>query len=350
MRFPSVVANMFIIREMDLTDSANFMYSAGISELAAAHGMWTPGTSFDFTRIYSDGEYAHLYYSGRRMWGALSLAAPSLRLSPTYANLMTDSPHPYPFAVKPDAPLNAHDFMATHRSWYAGTPFDMTVGMGAGPFGSPNRYGGGLGELQVAGSWERSITLFRTGYSFVVEVDPAGSGVPDATRGTLWFGPHAAHGTAYVPMASGGLAVPEPYRRGHQAVMDRQSAFWAHRVVENIANLRFSAMYPHLRNASSVLEAKGDAVRAAAYAAYGRVRDAHELTRALNAHALSVVSEWWQLQDALLVMYADGYLTTAAAGGVAVSHSIGYPAWWLKAANVGYPNGPPPPPPSAVSA
>lgn len=338
----SVVANMFVIREMDLSDAANFLYSAGIQELAATHGLWTPGTAFDFTRIYSDGEYAHLYYSGRRMWGAFSLAAPSLRLSPTYTNLRTDRPHPYPFAVKPDAPLTAHDFMAIHRSWYAGTPFDMTQGIAAGPFGTPNRYGGGAGEMEVAGNWERSITLYRTGYSFVVEVDPAGAGVPDATRGTLWFGPHAAHGTCYVPMPSGALSIPEPYRRGHQAAMDRSSAFWAHRVVENIANLRFNAMYPHIINQSLALEAKGDAVRSAAYAAFAATGDAHELTRALNAHALAVVDATWQLQDKLLVLFADGYLTTAGPGGAAVSHSIGYPSWWLR--QVGYPAGPPPPP------
>ena len=71
----TVVMNMFTIRGVNLTDSDNFMYSTNIS--AAINTVCTirrvvpPSTS---SRAYSNGEYAHKYYSGRRAWGAFRLS------------------------------------------------------------------------------------------------------------------------------------------------------------------------------------------------------------------------------------------------------------------------------------
>lgn len=63
----SVVANMFVIREINFDDKDNFMWSTTIKEIALKNNLWKENTPLDFSGIYSDGEYAHKYYSGRRM-------------------------------------------------------------------------------------------------------------------------------------------------------------------------------------------------------------------------------------------------------------------------------------------
>ncbi len=62
----AVVANMFSIREVDLADTRNFLGTAAMWDIAQQAGLWAPGQPTDFTATFSDGEYAHKYYSGRR--------------------------------------------------------------------------------------------------------------------------------------------------------------------------------------------------------------------------------------------------------------------------------------------
>ena len=81
----TVVMNMFTIRNVNLKDPENYMYSANIIDVAVKHGLWDPSGKdgvFDFTKAYSDGEYAHKYYSGRRAWGRVSAHQPGRRAGP----------------------------------------------------------------------------------------------------------------------------------------------------------------------------------------------------------------------------------------------------------------------------
>eukprot|EP00966_Prymnesium_polylepis_P245536 5680398-Prymnesium_polylepis.1 len=50
-------AQVFIIREVNFTDSANFLGSASVHSVALSKGWWRPSDGLiDFTRVYSDGE------------------------------------------------------------------------------------------------------------------------------------------------------------------------------------------------------------------------------------------------------------------------------------------------------
>ena len=182
------------------------MYSENIIDVAVKHGLWDPSGKdgvFDFTKAYSDGEYAHKYYSGRRAWGAFRLINPGIELDPNYGDLRIDDP--YPWSMKPAKPVSASDLFAWHRDWYQDTPFDMSKGVAAGPWGSPDRFNGGDAEVSIPGSFERSIALHRTTYTHVLQTR---GWLPDAIGGITWYGPHAAHGTCFVPVPAGIKKLP----------------------------------------------------------------------------------------------------------------------------------------------
>ena len=127
-----VVANMFTIRQVNLTDSFHFLGSSNMHDIAQhVVGAWSPADGLlDFTKVFSDGEYAHKFYSGRRMWGAYNLLAPSKQLPDNYTDLKFQ--HIYPSFVKPDKKVSRDDIFKVHRSYYEGTPHDMTKGTAAG--------------------------------------------------------------------------------------------------------------------------------------------------------------------------------------------------------------------------
>lgn len=338
----AVVANAFIIREVNTSDSANFLASASAFSVAQEKGWWdaASGDLLDFAGVYSDGEYAHKYYSGRRMWGAYRLLAASTALPPEYNEYLAS--RPYPVTLKPDRKLALADVTAMLRDHYEGTAYDMTQGLAAGPFGSPNRFAAGAGEAQVAGNWERSISLYRTTDSYVAV---SRASAPGATGGVLWFAPGAAHGTVYVPLSPHMSAVPAAYSHGNPLEFDRATATWATRTVSNIMDLKWSYAVKDVAAAQDALETvAGGAAVAAVESECGKITKAAALADCMDGiygeHAGKSVASWWALADLLMYRYSDGWVNQLPAS----ADPTGYPAWWLKA--VGYAQGPPPVPPT----
>ncbi|RHY40746.1 hypothetical protein DYB30_006128 [Aphanomyces astaci] len=132
----TAVANEFVIHSVDLADSDNFMGSANMHEIASRHGFWDPATEFDFAVAFGAKPSGWQYGITRRVWRVLTLANPHLDLSPLTDGYATT----YPFSVQVAQPLAAADLMRFHRDHYENTPYDLTQGPAAGPYGNPNRY------------------------------------------------------------------------------------------------------------------------------------------------------------------------------------------------------------------
>jgi dipeptidase len=151
---------------VDLTNKQKFLGSDNMHAIAKKHGWWKESDGhLDFTKCFSDGEYAHKFYSGRRMWGAYHIWGNDL--ADNYTNLKYED-DVYPTTMVPAHKTDQQELMQIHRYYYQGTKYDMTKGIAAGAFGNPDRYSGNENS-KVKGHWERSIGLFRTSETHLVQ-------------------------------------------------------------------------------------------------------------------------------------------------------------------------------------
>jgi len=322
----AVVANMFSIREVDLTDSHTFLGSDNMFDIAKKFKLWDGKGKLDFTGAFSGGEYGSKYYTGRRVWdGYRHFAADWEKLPTEYDDLKRDKV--LPFSMKVAKPLTVHDMIKASRSHYEGTEFDMTKGLAAGPFGTPDRYGDGAAGEDGYGApppklaWERTVAIYRTDVTWMAQASAK-------ALGTVWWAPADPSKSVYAPLMVSAESAPKPYIIGNAAKLDRGSAYWAHRYVSNIAQIKYSYMIKDIEASALALEAEASKVVA-------KINEkgckSNEIKKLLDAHAETILSTTWELTDALMVKYADGGLTTANTDGTGTSIKIGYPTEWLTA-------------------
>jgi len=322
----TVVANMYTIRVVDPKDPDNYILSPNLFDIAKAQGWWKEGEPFDFTLMYSGGEYAHKYYSGRRMWGAFRRAAPSLALPDEYEDIRYKPV--YPWSVKPDVLVTHHDLMAWHRDWYAGTKYDMTKGLQAGPFGSPDRFTT-LHKSGIQGHWERSITLFRTNAVYVQHLQHPKAGVPDGTASVAWYGAGPAHYTAFMPVPSGVTQSLNPLLFANPKKFELTSMNWATRKVMDVCQIRWDKMHPLVEAAQRKAEDAGEMLMARLRAG---ALNGGSLNEAVETHAESVLEQWHALTTHLVFDYTDNT-------DMKTDQPLSYSRKWLD--GVGYQDGPP---------
>lgn len=338
-----VAANQFRIRDVR-KGASDMMHSPNIFTAAQEKGWWKPADGpLDWTRVYGGGEYHHPYYSLRRVWRAMSLAAPSLKLSPWVEDAFTRS---YPFSIKPDQKLGVKDIFAIHRDNYEGTEFDLTKGLAAGPFGDPGRFEGGAeglankeGQLSdVKGEFERPLNIYRCVYAYV---NQSRSWLPSAIGGVTWFGPDRPATAVLMPFYAGALDLPRSIQTSDILKLDRGSMWTAFNYVANQAQIKYQYMIKDIRALRDKHEARffgtQKAIEETALSLWkqGEQNAARLLlTERSSIFAANVLADWWELSEQLYIRYNDGYFNTPDN----IAQPVFYPAWWLK--QVGYEQGP----------
>ncbi len=324
-------ANKARIGEFPLDDPENCLYSENVISFAVDRGYYDPnsGGPFRFCEAYCPSTPKNQRYADTRVWSIFRRAAPSKNFSPDYHRAV-EGAEPYPLWIKPDKKLSVADVFSLMRDHYEGTDYDMTKGIDAGPYGTPNRWRPMHWMVDsVEYAWERPISTQQTAFSFASQ---SRSWLPDPIGGVLWYGLDDTYTTCYIPLYCGINTVPKSFTVGSIRKFSWDSAWWVFNFVANFANLKYSYMLPEIQAVQSEIEetflALQPLVEKTAVEIYES--DPNFLTRYLThysvTHAEKVVTRWRELGEYLITKYNDGYVQDENGR----AQEKGYAETWLR--------------------
>ena len=328
----SVHANASRIGTFPLNDPANCLYSANVISFAIAKGYYDPaaGQPFRFCDAYAPSGMKEFHYSDTRVWSVYRRAAPSLNLSTDRHRGVPGSP-PYPLWIKPDHRLGLREVLALMRDHYEGTPYDMTRGLEAGPFGTPSRARPTTWQVDSLDyAWERPLSMPGVSHTYIAQLR---AHLPDPVGAVLWYSVDDAYTNCFIPFYLPLLEVPEAFRTGDASQYNWDSAWWTFNLVGNLANLRWCDMIRDIQAVQSELEGDFLAMQPAVERTaleLGRQDPGlmhRYLTRNTVVASATVMRRWHELAGELIRKYNDGYLMDRDGSAA----SPGYPEAWRRA-------------------
>jgi len=326
-------ANASVIGEFPMDDRENCLYSKNVVDFAVQHGYYDPksGKPFRFNEAYCPMTPQKIRYTATRVWSIFRRSAPSLHLSPDFHRGVKEAAR-YPLWIKPDRKLTLADVMALMRDHYEGTPYDMTKGVDAGPFHSPQRWRPMNWKIEASTddyTWERPISTQQTGFSFISQ---SRDWLPDVVGGVYWYGLDNSYTNCYIPFYCSSFEAPTAYTTGSLDKFSMDSAWWVFNLVSNFAEIKWSYMVKDILAVQRELEGRfismEPAVDQAGAALYKRDPKlaAEYLNDYSNSQARTVYRRWIKLSEELICRYNDGYVKDDKGR----ARAVGYPGDWLE--------------------
>lgn len=332
-------ANKARIGTFPLDDPDNCLYSPDVISFAKDRGYVTSGETktFSFCDAYCPATPQIKRTCETRVWSLFRRAAPSLNLSPDYHRGKAGA-KPFPLWIKPDKKLSLADVFALMRDHYEGTPYDMTRGIDAGPYGSPMRnrpltwtatgvHPDSVKDTTSIYCWERSISTQQTGFSFVSQ---SRSWLPNQVGGVFWYGLDDTYTSCYTPLYCGNTGLPRSFTVGSLQTFSWESAWWVFNFAANFAQLKFSNMAPEIVALQKEIEVDYfDLQPIIEKAALDLLRvDTAAAVRFLTdfsvTHAEQMVGRWRELCEQLICKFNDGYIKDDTGR----PQEPGYPVSW----------------------
>lgn len=320
-------ANHARIGEFPLDDPENCLYAENVVSFAVENGFYDPasGEPFRFNDAYDPPSPSHLKYTETRVWSIFRRAAPSAGFSAAY-HRGNEGAEPYPLCIKPDKKLTTLDVFSLVRDHYEGTPYDMTKGISAGPFGNPNRPRPlEWVDRDTIYSFERPVSTFNTAFSYIAQLR---NYLPDEIGGICWYGVDDTYTSCYFPLYCGNYAITEAFTSGDINRYSNESAWWAFNFVANFAQIRYVDMVKDIQKVQKNMEMQffnfQPAIEQAALKLSGEDRKQF-LTNYSVMCGETVHRKWKELGDYLVMKYNDGYIKNQEFN--ITTH--GFPQEWL---------------------
>lgn len=288
------------------------VYAHDVIEVARRMGYFEGSdATFSFADAYAPLDFEAARFCEMRVWSFFRQFCAGMEQYQDFASGHNLAKR-MPLWVKPERPLTLADLKAAKRDHLEGTPFDMRLDAGAGPFGLPYRWRPLTWEFEGRTYVnERATATQQTGFSFIAQLR---RGLPPPIGGILWFGVDDAATSLYMPFYAGITRVPPSLAEGNGDLLtySETSAFWAFSAVAHLAYLRYDRVSEDVRRVQRELEEKYrayvPALDAAALALWRQdpARAREFLTDVGVGLAEAAVQRWRELYRYLLVKYLDG--------------------------------------------
>ena len=286
----------------------DIVYSDDVISFARKKGYFKgKDEEFSFSDTYNPLDYGGIRWCEARVWAFFNALNDSMAQYLDYIN--GKSLRRMPLWVKPNQKITLETMRGRMRDHYEGTPLDMTVGAGSGPYATPFRPSPLTYEVDSVEYYhERPVATQQTGFTFVAQMR---SWLPDAIGGILWFGVDDATGNLYVPMYCCLTKVPISFSEKNGSLLDFSwtSAFWVNNWVCNMAYTRYSDMILEIKAEQKKWESYFEtaAKQADSFAqSYDSTSMVQFLTDFSNAQAETAITAWKKLGERLMVKYLDG--------------------------------------------
>ncbi|OGU61619.1 MAG: hypothetical protein A2X64_04840 [Ignavibacteria bacterium GWF2_33_9] len=325
-------ANQARIQSFDMNDKENVMCSPDVVTFAERMKFYDKKIdgAFSFQKAYAPADPGALLYCEGRVWSIFNRAAPSQNFKSDYWRCVKGE-EPYPLFIKPDKKLSVKDAIALMRDHFEGTPYDMTTGVAAGPFGVPYRWKN-LGwkistDTVNAYGWERPISTQQTAFAFVSQMR---SFLPDEIGGCFWYGVDDTYSNVYIPLYCSIQRPPAPFVGGSIQKFDITKGFWVFNLVANLAYTKYSYMIKDIQVVQSELENKFHATQEYFEKA---ALDLYKIDKKLAVDFLTdyscsqsqtTVDRWRQLWEELVVKYNDGFINDVNVDNGRHPKGVGY--------------------------